>query len=224
MKGPLPSGAWRSSLVRWGLLALVLLPLSLALDPWAWRVLRWPGIYDGDAGRLLRVVGFLGSWWLAALLVLQAGRPTAVRRRGAALLALAPTLAALAAELLKLLLRRERPGLTDALYHFRPWQEQTWSAAGLGLPSSHAAVAFAGTTLLGLLLPRWRWTLALLALGCAWTRVAAGAHFLSDAVAGALLGVAVGSGLHGCWGVRAAAAASAPAVPAADAPPSAPRG
>jgi hypothetical protein len=47
------------------------------------------------------------------------------------------------AELLKIALRRERPGLTDGAHVFRPWSEHPLSTAQLGLPSSEVAVAFA---------------------------------------------------------------------------------
>ena len=58
----------------------------------------------------------------------------------------------------------------------------------LGLPSSHAAVAFGGACMLSVYLPKLRPLLLLLALGCAYTRLITGAHFASDVFVGALLG------------------------------------
>ena len=79
-----------------------------------------PGVYDRDFGRMLRVVGYLPLWMLlGGALWLQ----TRDRRR-ALLLALTPALGGLAAEVLKILLRRERPGLHDGAYFFRPFSDQ----------------------------------------------------------------------------------------------------
>jgi len=221
-----PHGRRRSRLRRaWGLVlgAAGLLALALLLDGLAWRHLVLPQVYGNDLGRLLRCMGFLGTWWLVALLWALVPAP-APRSRGALLLVAAPTLAVPLADLLKLVLRRERPGDLEALYHFRPWSEQPWSSSGLGLPSSHAAVAFAGATVLALLVPRWRWPLGLLAAGCALTRVLDRAHFLSDVVAGALVGVVLALWLHRCWGISAAGEGASPGRPAAGGPPSGPTG
>jgi membrane-associated phospholipid phosphatase len=55
----------------------------------------------------------------------------------------------------------------------------------MGLPSSHALVAFAGAFALARLFPRARWVFYLLALGCGLTRVLATAHYLSDVIVAA---------------------------------------
>ena len=59
---------------------------------------------------------------------------------------------------------------------------------GLGMPSSHVLVAFAGAAALARLFPRATLLWYLLAIGCAATRVLALGHFLSDVVAAAVLG------------------------------------
>ncbi len=116
-------------------------------------------------------------------------------RRGV-FVVIVPGAAGLAAEMLKLLTRRGRPELNDGFYTFKPWPHADllsggfWNGSGLGLASSHAAVAFGGALAAGLLLPRWRIPLFVIAMLCAASRVAVGAHFLSDVVAGVALAFA----------------------------------
>ncbi len=180
---------WRVAL--FGVAAVVVAHL---LDPWAWQNLVDPEIYENDRGRLLRVIGYYPLWIaLAVALYLE------TRDRGRALfLGLTPGIGGLAAEVLKLLLRRERPRAHDGMYFFRDWGERTFSTSGLALPSSHALVAFAGAFALCKLYPRaWPIWLAL-AVGCGLSRVLAHAHFLSDVVVAALAAWFV---VEGCWRV-----------------------
>lgn len=166
----------------------------------AWHV---PRVYDKDFGRLLRVMGFAGTWVALALAVGfgegadPARRPLA-RRRGW-LLFWSAALAGGVAELLKIVVRSQRPAVGEGLHTFRPWDERTWSGAGLAFPSSHAAVAFGGAAMLARLYPRARWVGYALAAGCAATRVAARAHFVSDVVFAAGLGWLVGWLLARRW-------------------------
>jgi len=137
-------------------------------------------------------MGFAGTWVALALAV---GLTTsgddfarATARRRGWLLFWSPMLAGAAAEIMKIVVRRERPALNDGVYGFRPWDERTWSGAGLAFPSSHTAVAFGGAAMLARLFPRARWVGYVLAAGCGVTRVFARAHFLSDTVFAAGLG------------------------------------
>jgi membrane-associated phospholipid phosphatase len=169
-------------LTRVALLGVVAVVLAHLLDGWAWTHLVDPEVYGNDRGRLLRVIGYYPLWIvLAAALWLQ----TRDRRR-ALFLGVVPGLGGLAAEVLKLLLRRERPGPHDGEYVFRAFSERTFSTSGLALPSSHALVAFTGAWVLCRLYPRAWPVWLLLAAGCALTRVQAHAHFLSDVTVAAL--------------------------------------
>ena len=156
------------------------------IDPWVFGHFRLDDIYGEDWGRLLRVLGYLPLWIVLALALWLHEVPRSWQRPAA--LALSPAIAGIAGELLKLLLRRERPGAHDGAYYFRPFSERTFSTSGLALPSSHAVVAFGAAAILSRLFPR-AWVIWwLLAWGCALSRVAAGAHFFSDVMVSAMVG------------------------------------
>jgi membrane-associated phospholipid phosphatase len=182
----------------WRVLALTAAAFLLAtlVDTWVYQNVHHPAVYERDWGRLLRVMGFLGTWFVLAISVrLVEGRDAAARpraRRRANLLFWSAALGGLGAEIMKLTFRRERPAVHEGLYGFRTFAERTWSTSGLALPSSHAMVAFAGAAMLARLYPRLRWVGYSLAAGCAITRVLARAHFVSDVVLGAGAGWLVG--------------------------------
>lgn len=161
-------------------------------------------VYDLDWARLLRVMGFAPTWILAALAMWLQERPEAAteaveRARRAArrawYLVVAPLAGGLVAEVMKLLLRRERPNVLEGDYSFRAWSDHPFSTSGLAWPSSHTMVAFAAATALSRLFPRARWVWYFLAAGCGITRLLAHAHFFSDVMMGAFLGWSMG------WGV-----------------------
>jgi membrane-associated phospholipid phosphatase len=112
----------------------------------------------------------------------------AVRRRWRALIAygIAIALTSGSSALLKALTGRPRP--PDGLVH----------PVGSSFPSGHAA--YAGTTCVALVLlftapaprRRWWWLLAALGIaGMAWSRTYLQVHWLSDVVAGAMLGIGI---------------------------------
>ncbi len=171
--------------------------LPMLADKWVYDHVHLKNVYDQDWGRLLRVMGFAPTWGVAALALWLHERPDATRRAAArAWYLVTATLAGgLLAEILKLLLRRERPEVNDGFYGFRPWSEHPFSTSGLAWPSSHTMVAFAAATAMARLFPRARWVWYSLAAGCGATRLLAHAHFLSDVTLGMLFGWCVG------WGV-----------------------
>jgi membrane-associated phospholipid phosphatase len=176
---------------------ILLFVVAQLTDQWTFHNFVYAGVYDRGWGRMLRGAGYLPFWGLVALaFVLHDWVPRArqtlrrASRRGL-LLFWSPAAAGAAAELLKLALRRERPSLTDGAHVFRPWSDRPFSTAELGLPSSEAAVAFAAAAVLARLFPEARVLWYGVALGCALTRVAARAHFMSDIVFAALVGYVV---------------------------------
>jgi membrane-associated phospholipid phosphatase len=181
-------GGWRVAIV----LAIGALVAATALDGWAYRVLFVPDVYEHDWARMLRVVGFLPTWAvvsIALVLSAPASAPLSADARWRAWLPLiAATVGGIAAELLKLLLRRERPEAHAGAHVFRSWRDHALSTSGLALPSSHALVAFAAAAMLARLYPRTCWLWFALAAGCALTRVLARAHFVSDVTLAAIVG------------------------------------
>ena len=92
---------------------------------------------------------------------------------------------------------RARPLVGGSLdpYLFSPF---SWPAAYAGLPSGHAATVFSVLVAFGTLWPRGRTLLWVYALLIAASRVAVTAHYPSDVLAGALVGV-VGALLVRRW-------------------------
>jgi membrane-associated phospholipid phosphatase len=163
---------------------LVFAALPMFADKWLYDHFYKANLYDQDWARMLRVMGFLPTWIIAAWAMwLQGSKEDRSRaRRRAWYLAIAPTAAGIGAEILKLLLRRERPEVDAGVYSFRQWSEQPFSTAGLAWPSSHTMVAFGAATALSRLYPRAKWVWFALAAGCGVTRVLSRAHFFSDAM------------------------------------------
>ena len=126
--------------------AVVALLLASLLDaPIARAMARHPFGYSFDLYTLLRLAGYLPLWAVVSLAFAAIDAPSgwrAVWSRGGVLF-LAVTIAGVLAEILKVLVRRERPSTDLAMYVFRPWRESPFSSSGLGWPSSHTAVAFA---------------------------------------------------------------------------------
>jgi membrane-associated phospholipid phosphatase len=155
---------------------------------------------QSDLIQLFRIWGFLGTWVLIAItahLLVKSERQGTITGwkqhlyRKEWLLLASPFLSGGAAEIGKLFIRRLRPH-GDSYYIYRSWLLDPFRSYGLGFPSSHTAVAFGGSTILLLLFPKLRFPAIFMASGCMATRVLTGAHYFSDGVAGALIGVISG--------------------------------
>lgn len=152
------------------------------------RVLHWSEIFAHGGGVALVL---FGAWLLD---------PS--RRRCLVRVAAAAYGAGLLANGVKLLIARSRPDEMaqgpGALDTFGPWLpflpgrlEEPWGHAVQSFPSGHAATAVAFALTLGTVYPRGRWLFLFFAGLASFQRMAAGAHFLSDVLAGAALGCLV---------------------------------
>lgn len=173
---------------------ILLFVIAQETDQWVFHHFTFPGTYSHNWGRMLRLAGYLPVWGIVSLaLILHDWMPRVwgtlrqASRRGARLFWSA-ALGGIVAEILKIVFRRERPGLTDGAHVLRPWSDHPFATAQLALPSSEAAVAFAVAAALARLFPEARALWYALAAGCSLTRVTSGAHFLSDVVLAALVG------------------------------------
>ena len=200
MSAPNPTSTGRASLSRAVLatiIGLLILGAAIALDGLAFRFVRLDDPRKQDWVIFFRGFGYLPTCILAAtaLWLVDAGTPLsrAARRSWdrALFLFLCPVVAGIAGELVKLLVRRERPISTDGHYVFRAWADQPFSNSGLGFPSSHAVVAFAAAFALCRLFPRATPVWIALALGCSLTRLLDASHFLSDCAGAAILAFTV---------------------------------
>jgi membrane-associated phospholipid phosphatase len=151
---------------------------------------------DTDWNRMFRTLGFLPFWLLAALgLALADGMLVRMKNWGlamsrSALLAMAVAGSGVMAELLKIVIRRERPFLHDGQWGWRSI-DNFFDSSNLGMPSSHAIVAFAASWMLCRLFPRATLLWIAIAIGCAATRVLNHAHFISDTVISAAVAFAI---------------------------------
>jgi len=130
---------------------------------------------------------------LLAVLVVDRGR----RRRLPRMIA-ATTVAGLAGNLLKLLVHRTRPEASDlggdVWQTFVGWLPMSGAGhAGQSFPSGHAATAAGLALALSWRWPHGRWLFACYAVLASAQRVLTGAHFVSDVLIGAGVGLLVGS-------------------------------
>lgn len=164
----------------------------------------WIATQDGAFIESLRIVTQIGSsrWYLIGLPVVvalalwlreRAGGHVALRLEriagGAAFLFVAVTLSSIAANILKLLIGRARPGMLEeaGIFGLVPFSS---GHDFQSFPSGHATTLFALAAALACLAPRWRVPLYALAALLSLSRVAVAAHYPSDIVGGAMVGVA----------------------------------
>jgi membrane-associated phospholipid phosphatase len=96
--------------------------------------------------------------------------------------------AGLVSNLLKNILGRARPKLYDTVGHF-DFQFFAFDPEHASLPSGHATSIFAFATVIAIFWPRGRLLLYTIAAWIALSRVLIGAHYFTDAVLGAILGI-----------------------------------
>lgn len=187
---------------RRGLVVLVVFLLGVVvftlLDTRLFHALRVedrPRLESRDWYQFFRAAGYLPTWLAvgAAFIVHDLARRVPWPLRRGALVVLAAGLAGGLAELLKVVLPRQRPinnGAIDGEYVWGVPFEALRGAGNHGLASSHAAVAFGAAFMIARLHPGTGLVLVPLAVGCAITRLLTGAHFATDVFVGAGLGYA----------------------------------
>lgn len=91
-------------------------------------------------------------------------------------------------EILKYVIGRARPIFFEmfGIVGFFPFK---FDWAFNSMPSGHTALSFAGLVMLGLLMPRFKWLTWSLAIVIAGSRIAVGAHWPSDVLLGAFVGI-----------------------------------
>jgi membrane-associated phospholipid phosphatase len=112
--------------------------------------------------------------------------------RGGVMMCISAALTGVINPLVKWIVGRQRPivgGSPFTVDPFRGGWDGLFNEPNLSFPSGHAALAFATASALAFLLPRGRWAFYAVAGGVALERVAERAHFLSDVVASAILGI-----------------------------------
>ncbi len=150
--------------------------------------------YTADYGRAVfwmvpAALAFAGLWLASRLPALAAYRDRLVAWSMLPLfLYFALTVTGIVAKLLKISIGRMRP-LHDYRYDDYGFSLFQWDASYQSFPSGHAVTFATVAMALALILPRWRWVfLALGAIGVA-ARVLETAHWISDGIFGAYLGI-----------------------------------
>ncbi len=228
--------------VRWllaGLLGIAGLAVLIALDGPMARAARWGnGHLWGDTARVLQWLHEYGQGPSVLLVAIIVWQLDPRRRRQLVHWLIGIGITAVLLTTLKLAIGRPRPKFDEPLLFLGPfgayplgqdrgvhhawefWVPYSWEL--WSMPSSHAAYAAVMSYFLGSLYPRIRVVVVVLAAVVCVCRVLYGAHYPSDVVVGAAIGVIAGrlamrSPLR-ADGAGALADASRPATDSPDAP------
>lgn len=174
---------------------------SAMLDAAVARAVRTSGLerYMRSHDLLRAALKTPGEYWFTAAVIAAVWFHR--RKWRACLLLLGATVLSGVNGVIKWIAGRARPfktftGDSPLLTPFQLHPFPDFSSKNLCFPSGHVSLAFATAAALSILLPRWRWWFYAGAVLVAAERVAENAHWLSDVVAAAALGV-------GCvWIVR----------------------
>lgn len=179
-------------------LFLAVFPFALAVDCW---LAQWCRQSCPDSIRRALQLGELFGHGLGILLVLLiVHQLDPLKRRWLPRALLITWGAGLAADAAKLIVARTRPHHFD--FHADVWQTfigwlplASSSSGQQSFPSAHTATAVGLAWALGWLYPQGRRLFVFLAVLVATQRLASGAHYLSDALAGAAVGCLVAAWL-----------------------------
>jgi membrane-associated phospholipid phosphatase len=199
----------RRRALAWTLAGTIGLLVLTFFDAALWELLKVddPRAFERqDWYQVFRQSGSLVPWLIVAAALWFHDRTF----RRARLLTAAVVFGGAASEGVQLLTKRHRPGIWGD-YAFA-WQTHDLPnghlVTGIGMASSHAGVAFGAAFMLAYLFPRAAPVGIALAVGCSITRIAMGAHFITDIYVAALLSyavVAIIRRLDAIWSPRATA-------------------
>jgi undecaprenyl-diphosphatase len=177
----------------WWLLAPLFFVTAMLADiPVAhWVHSNRPATFFGPLRTVFWWFGHASSTAIIAILVMRFHR---LRWRAASMLAIGAVAAGLGYSVIKWMVGRSRPYRGAAAFHFHPFGggiDGLWGGQSAGsFPSGHTCLAFAVATVLSELLPLWpAWTFFLGASLVGLFRVLEGAHYPSDVVGGAVVGI-----------------------------------
>ncbi|MFT5689837.1 MAG: membrane-associated phospholipid phosphatase [Planctomycetota bacterium] len=194
----------RQRLALWTVTVVATVLLATLVDR---RLYHWCTDFalrsDESLGKLYALfepLGWFSTWLVVAVALWLVDR----QRTGNSMGRAAPILwaliwAGIGSNLLKMLIRRERPRDHHGEFIFRPFGEDTFSTSGLGMPSGDAAVGFAAIFILYRMAPRVWPIWFLLGYGCAFSRMLLGAHFLSGVILACALGALCAAGV---WAIN----------------------
>jgi len=202
----------RTTIVTRLLVGLVLVAVAFAVDRWAFGFLRTVTLYDhwGEMREGLTTAKFLASGLGTVVIGLIVGTLDPRRWRRAGALWLVALLAAASGTVIKTAAGRERPSREGQVAGH---ERTVFHGPAMGLhhascqsfPSGHTLSAFATATTLSAFYPQAASVFFAAATVTGVNRVVAHQHFLSDVIAGALLGHLVALWLlyrpriHGLW-------------------------
>jgi membrane-associated phospholipid phosphatase len=180
------------------LAAIPALTIDLPLSRWCMQD-RLPG----DLARLLGFAEVFGHGLGVALLLLAIYQLDPLHRWALPRVVASAYGAGLAANLVKMVVGRARPHHFEfnegVLNSFGPWLPLTSAGSGgQSFPSAHTATAAGLAVALVWLYPAGRWLFPAMVFLVACQRINSGAHFLSDTLVGAALGLLVGQAVVHC--------------------------
>ncbi len=167
-------------ILEWQGVSLVPFLLFFPLAKAFWQVISWWGLGAVDAGLFV------------LLFLIGRARSSEHLKRVGIMGLFAVGGSGLVVQIAKHLFCRARPRLTNAGEFFNAVPCLSSTYGFLSYPSGHATTAFAAAVTLSWAFPNWRILFLSAAVVVSLSRVALGAHFPSDVVAGALLGSIVG--------------------------------
>ena len=195
---------WQKQAFLWfiGLLIavpIVILTLDMPVSLWCMTHKDWGRPWH-ELRRLIMLSEIFGHGWGAVFVGLAVYVLDPARRRGFYRLVLVVLATGLAPDLIKLILARYRPhfffsgtfpGVADNVWQTFGGIQTAFSSDYQSFPSGHSALACGLAVILVQLYPRGKFFFSMLATLVMVQRVVACAHFPSDTLAGAALGIFV---------------------------------